>query len=85
MQTSEVIQHKRTIANVRVGPAQTHPAAPAHTNGIQEGNRTRKPEQVKGLVPTSPWSARGTAKRSTGINPHKRNPIDPSSPNLSPA
>jgi hypothetical protein len=28
---------------------------------------------------------KATAERSTGVNPDERNPIDPNSPNLSPA
>jgi hypothetical protein len=75
----------RTVGNVRVGKPQTDPAAPSHTPGVREGNRVRKVERVRGLYDVDPWSARGTAERSTGINPHRRNPIDPRSPNLSPA
>ena len=73
------------IGNVRVGKPRTDPAAPAHTAGVREGNRVRKLERVRGLRDIDPWSARGSAERSTGINPHRRNPIDPRSPNLSPA
>jgi hypothetical protein len=75
--------HYRVIANVRVGPPDVDPAAPAHSPGIHEGNRPRR--QPAGLVPTDRWSARGTARRSTGINADARNPIDPRSPNLSPS
>jgi hypothetical protein len=73
-----------TIHNVRVGPPDTDPAAPSHTRGIREGNRVRKAERVRGLQDTDPWSARASAERSTGINPKRRNPIDPRSPNLPP-
>jgi hypothetical protein len=74
-----------TIGNVRVGKPQVDPAAPAHTRGVREGNRVRKMERVRGLEDMDAWSARGSAERSTGINPDSRNPIDPRSPNLSPA
>ena len=83
MQTTRDIESTGRIANVTVGAALTHPAAPSHTVGIKEGNRVR--EQVRGLVPIDALTARGTAERSTGINARRRNPIDPRSPNLSPA
>jgi hypothetical protein len=73
------------ISNVTIGAALTHPSAPSHTAGIKEGNRVRKPDKVRGLVEVDALTARGTAERSTGINHRKRNPIDPRSPNLSPA
>jgi hypothetical protein len=83
-----MFSHKadKTIANVRVGKAKTEPAAPAHTRGVRAGNRRRGSlDGQKGIEPTGPWSARGTAERSTGINAKARNPIDPRSPNLSPS
>jgi hypothetical protein len=75
--------HYRVIANVRVGPPDVDPAAPAHMAGIREGNSPHRP--AAGIIPTDRWSARGTARRSTGIDAKARNPIDPRSPNLSPS
>jgi hypothetical protein len=73
-----------TIANVQVGPASTHNAAPAHTAGVRFGNRVRPVERVRGLREENRLFAVATAERSTGINPRRRNPIDPDSPNLPP-
>ncbi len=73
-----------SIANVRIGPARTDPAAPAHTRGVREGNRVRKAERVRGMHEQDPLFAVATAERSTGINPERHNPIDPDSPNLPP-
>jgi hypothetical protein len=54
---------------------------PAHTPGINQGNSRGNYEKQSG------HNADGTssAKRSTGVNPDGREPIDPSMPNLSPA
>jgi hypothetical protein len=75
----------RLIDNLRVGKPEVEPSAPAHQWGIRQGNQHGSTRRAAGIEPTGPWSARGTAARSTGINPEKRNPIDPSMPNLSPA
>jgi hypothetical protein len=72
--------------NIAVGKRDTSTDKPAHTAGVREGNW---PAGGQG----EPWlrseghgrSGRGTAERSTGINPDKRNPIDSRMPNLSPA
>lgn len=75
----------RIAANLRVGKPDTHPDRPAHTRGVREGNEPGSFERTPGLY----WDAeeriaKGTAQRSTGINPDQRNPIDPQMPNLSP-
>jgi hypothetical protein len=70
------------ISNINVGPPDIEPSTASHTRGVHEGNwpRQRRREFVMhGSVATS------TARRSTGINPEAREPIDPSMPNLSPA
>jgi hypothetical protein len=68
------------MANLRIGKADTTPDAPAHTPGINQGNKTGAYDSQPGHKP----DGRSTAERSTGINPKARDPIDPSMPNLSP-
>ncbi len=77
----------RIFANLRVGEAQTHPAKPSHVRGVREGNRRGNLDKEVGIRAHAddPRYAHGTAERSTGINPKRRNPIDPRMPNLSPA
>jgi len=53
------------------------------------GQRTRWDGGDPGLYPTGGHGAgrpgaKSTARKSTGINPQKRNPIDSNSPNLPP-
>ena len=57
------------------------PDAPAHVKGIKSGNSTGNYEKQEG------WNPDGTttARKSTGVNPKGREPIDPSMPNLPPA
>lgn len=69
--------------NIRVGKPDTSPSLPAHTRGIRQGNQAGNFEKEPGFVPQGSM-AKGTARRSTGINPDARNPIDPKMPNLSP-
>jgi hypothetical protein len=81
---------RQRMANLRVGKADTKPEAPAHTPGVGQGNNPGGVDGNTGIVPTGETgagrpSARSTARKSTGINPGSRNPIDPSSPNLPPA
>ena len=56
------------------------PDLPAHTPGIKSGNSKGNYAKQPGHLP----DGRSTARRSTGINPEKHDPIDPSMPNLSP-
>ena len=72
---------KREKANLIVGRPQTSPTKPAHTPGVRKGNAPGNYESEPGHLP----DGRSTARRSTGINPEARNPIDPRMPNLSPA
>jgi hypothetical protein len=81
----------RLVGNIRVGNPDTTPSMPSHTRGVRQGNKPGSFERTPGLYKTGEKAGghrlmgKGTARRSTGINPKARNPIDPSSPNLSPA
>jgi hypothetical protein len=77
----------RTFANLKVGKAHVSPSRPSHVAGIREGNRRGNIDRERGIIqdPDDPRFAKGTAERSTGINPRARNPIDPRMPNLSPS
>jgi hypothetical protein len=68
------------MAKVRTGKAAVKQDAPAHVTGIKQGNSKGNYERMAGHKP----DGRSTAARSTGINPGKREPIDPRMPNLSP-
>lgn len=69
------------MPNINLGQQQVTADLPAHTPGVQQGNAKGSYEKMAG------HNADGTstAERSTGINPKKQGPIDPSMPNLSPA
>jgi hypothetical protein len=75
--------------NLKVGKPDTTPSSPSHVPGIRQGNQTGSTRKMPGLQITGGADrrvmGRGNARRSTGINPNKRNPIDPRMPNLSPA
>jgi len=78
------------MGNIRVGKPDTKQDAPAHTPGISQGNEPGGIEGDPGLYQAGEYGAgrpgaKSTARKSTGINPEKRNPIDPNSPNLPPA
>lgn len=66
---------------IRTGRADVRPDLPSRTKGVHQGNAVGNYERQAGHLP----DGRSTAARSTGINPHARDPIDPSMPNLSPA
>jgi hypothetical protein len=68
-------------ANLIVGRPDVSPSRPAHTRGVREGNARGAHAWEKGHLA----DGRSTARRSTGVNPQARNPIDPSMPNLPPA
>jgi len=69
------------MARINLGKPDTTADAPAHTPGVKQGNSTGNYESQVGHHP----DGRSGAERSTGINPKKRDPIDPRMPNLSPA
>lgn len=70
------------ISNVIVGRPHTKPSSPSHVPGVSQGNSGGARQE--GLIVLDQGRLRGTARRSTGINPKQRNPIDPRMPNLSP-
>ncbi len=73
----------KIFANLKVGKPDTSPSKPSHTRGVREGNTPGSFERQPGLGMVD-GVGKGTARRSTGINPESKNPIDPNSPNLSP-
>ncbi|AKU90139.1 hypothetical protein [Vulgatibacter incomptus] len=62
-----------------------HPVEPTHVPGVHMGGRVGSMRREPGIDARGPSEAVGTARRSTGINAGDRNPINPRSPNLSPA
>jgi hypothetical protein len=68
------------MARLKLGKRDKPTDAPTHVKGIKEGNATGNYERQAGHLP----DGRSTAARSTGINPGKREPIDPRMPNLPP-
>ena len=65
---------------MNVGTRDVAPDAPAHVPGIRQGNEGPN-ERQPGHLP----DGRSSARRSTGIDPKAREPIDVRMPNLSPA
>jgi hypothetical protein len=77
------------MGNIRVGKPDTKPDVSAHISGVRQGNEPGGIDKDPGLVETGEIgegrpSMTSTARKSTSINPEKRNPIDPNSPNLPP-
>jgi hypothetical protein len=66
--------------NLKTGNPDVAPDAPSHVPGIKQGNSRGNYESQPAHNP----DGTSTAERSTGINPHLRDPIDPRMPNLSP-
>jgi hypothetical protein len=74
----EEVEMTTTISNVTVGKADVSIDKPTHVKGVPGGNdprRVRKDGRI----------AKANARRSTSINPERRDPIDPRMPNLPPA
>lgn len=76
--------------NIRVGKPDVKTNAPTHVEGTTEANDPGHYESETGMVPQGGTGAArptgvSTAERSTGISAKSKNPIDPKSPNLSPA
>jgi hypothetical protein len=67
--------------NLKVGTPDTTPDSPSHTPGVRQGNArsSNEPgiEKIDGRLKI-------TARRSTSIDPQRRNPITPGAPNLPP-
>jgi hypothetical protein len=77
------------MGDIRVGKPDTKPDAPSHVRGVRQGNESGGVRKDPGLHLTGERgagkpSAKSTARKSTSINAEKRNPIDPSMPNLPP-
>ncbi len=72
------------IFNVRIGKPDIEMDAPSHVPGVHQGNKEGNTKKERGIVVQN-GGARATARRSTGINPDSRNPIDPRMPNLPPS
>jgi hypothetical protein len=69
------------MAKLRFGKRDAKPDAPGHIPGVQQGNSIGNYERQVGMLP----DGRRTAEASTGVSASKRQPIDPSMPNLPPA
>jgi len=78
------MRKKRTYFNLLVGRPQAYPSMPSHIRGIHMGNAPGRYSRSAGMRRGRDGVLLVTARRSTGINPRRRNPIDPSSPNLAP-
>jgi hypothetical protein len=65
---------------MKFGRQNPKPDKPTHVAGTKQGNSTGNYDRMPGHNP----DGTSTAERSTGINPGKREPIDPRMPNLSP-
>ena len=77
------------MGDIKVGKPDTTHDSSAHTPGVAQGNAPGGTAADPGLIQTGETGAgrptmKSTARKSTGINPEKRNPIDPNSPNLPP-
>jgi hypothetical protein len=68
------------MTNIRTGKPATGPEKPSHVKGVSQGNAAGNYEKSVGHLP----DGRSTAARSTGIDPHRHDPIDPRMPNISP-
>lgn len=66
---------------IRTGTPDVEPDKPSHVSGVRQGNAPGSWQKQPGHLA----DGKADARRSTGINAGNRNPIDPRSPNLSPA
>jgi hypothetical protein len=69
------------MASLNVGKPDVTPDLPSHVRGVKQGNAKGNYERQPGHHPDGTSDAR----RSTGVNPERRDPIDPRMPNLAPA
>jgi hypothetical protein len=79
--TAAGTRHGPVGHELRTGKPQVKVWEPSHIAGVREGNAPGHYRAQKGHLE----DGTSTARRSTGINARHRDPIDPSSPNLSPA
>ncbi len=70
----------REIEGIQIGKARAKPTTPTHVRGTRGGNDPGNYARSPGHLP----DGRSTARRSTGINAKKRNPLLGEMPNLSP-
>ena len=75
----------KVIANVVVGKPDVKPSAPSHIRGVFQGNHPHFGQRHKGIEDEREDSAKGSARRSTGIRPEEHDVIDPRMPKISPA
>ncbi|MBX6769300.1 MAG: hypothetical protein IRY90_19475 [Actinomadura rubrobrunea] len=68
------------MAEIRVGRRHVKPDAPSHVRGVRQGNRKGALKKQAGHY----LDGTADARRSTGVNPKKRDPILPVMPNLPP-
>ncbi|PJE98031.1 hypothetical protein CUT44_01960 [Streptomyces carminius] len=68
------------MSGITVGKPDVRPDRAAHVRGVRQGNELGSYEKSPGHLPDD----RSTARRSTGIDPGRRDPILPEMPNLSP-
>jgi hypothetical protein len=65
---------------IRVGRPDVRPDAPSHVPGVKQGNAPGNYEKQAGFTTDD----KADARRSTGIEPGRYDPILPSMPNLPP-
>lgn len=69
--------------HLKVGRPDTTPSKPSHIRGIRAGNQRGSMKKEQGLREAGE-AAFATGRRSTGINPDAREPIDQRMPKLTP-
>jgi hypothetical protein len=68
------------MGRIRVGDPVVKPDTPTHVKGIGEGNAPGNYERQSGHHP----DGRADARRSTGVQPDKHDPLSDAMPNLPP-
>ncbi|GAA4103194.1 MULTISPECIES: hypothetical protein [Actinomadura] len=68
------------MAEIRVGKPDVKPDTPSHTKGVHQGNKKGALKRQMGHY----LDGTADARRSTGVNPKKHQPILPIMPNLPP-
>lgn len=71
------------MATLTTGRPRIKTSSPSHVRGVYEGNQTGSLRRQKGIHPRGE-SAVASARRSTGIRPDDREPIDSRMPKLTP-
>ena len=77
------VSTKEQEPRIVVGEADVDPELPSHVPGVAQGNwpsRRMRRRRDTGTDPT----LRGDARRSTGIRPSAKEPIDPRMPKIPP-